>query len=87
MRLTREVFSSEKIDWSDFFFKNKIIFKLCTLNSDIEGTEFKTGDKFARIEFKLETDNWHFRLYKTRDDRSNPVKMDFGMKWKGRSIG
>jgi hypothetical protein len=84
LRLTRSVFVSEKIDWGDFFFKNKIIFKHCTLVADIEGTDFKAGDTLERIEFKLESDNWHFRLYRTKKDKHTPLRMDFGMVWRGK---
>lgn len=73
--MVEPLFTASKIHWH--LFKKLVVFKQCTLNQPIKD-KFVQGEVVERIELVFdEKHNWHASIFRTREDRSNPVRMFF----------
>lgn len=65
------LFRAERIEWQ--ILHRKIVFKQCTLRKPVHN--WPAGEQLERIVISLDDKAWHARLYKSKEDSKNPVKL------------
>jgi hypothetical protein len=77
--MVEPLFTPSKIKWQ--FLKKRVVFSGCCANQAIVGI-IAVNEIIERIELIFdESRNWHAKIFKSKQDKANPIRMFFHASW------